>query len=241
MARLSWREPSLTSYGAGVDRGVLYSPDDPSIVWNGLSKVESLTQASEEYGYFDGFRYRKARDSENYGADISCYTYPEELDDLNQEFGFTFRTQEHSPLGLTHKIHIVYNARFTPNNKDYETLGSGAGDFIFALTTRGLEVYPGVVSSHLIIDTKLAHPWIVEEFENIIYGQEDSNARLPSPEEIFDIFEDGSIVKITDLGDGTWRAEGPDEVITMLDSTSFQIEWPSAVYIDAVTYRIKSL
>ena len=75
----------------------------------------------------------------------------------------------------------------------------------------------------------------------MIYESSETSARLPEPQEIFDLFEDASILKITDHGDGSWTAEGPDEAIQMLDATSFEITWPSAVYLSSGTYRISSL
>jgi len=98
-----------------------------------------------------------------------------------------------------------------------------------------------VSSAHLIIDPRFAYPWVIQELEDLLYGSSGNNPYLPPPEEILDLFEDASILKITDHGDGTWTAEGPDEAIRMLDSTTFEITWPSAVYIDSTTYRISSL
>jgi hypothetical protein len=66
-------------------------------------------------------------------------------------------------------------------------------------------------------------------------------ARLPDPQEIFDIFEANSILRVVDNGDGTFTVTGPDDAITMLDDTTFEIDWPSVVVIDSNTYEISSL
>lgn len=65
--------------------------------------------------------------------------------------------------------------------------------------------------------------------------------RFPTLEELLDIFESGVILRITDHGDGTWTADGPDSAIQMLTESMFRITWPSAVYISADTYQISSL
>jgi hypothetical protein len=81
----------------------------------------------------------------------------------------------------------------------------------------------------------------MEALEDVLYGTDDESPRLPSPEEVFEIFEENAILRIIDNGDGTWTAIGPDSAIEMLDSETFEITWPSAVYIDADTYTISSL
>ena len=93
----------------------------------------------------------------------------------------------------------------------------------------------------MIINSTIAYPGVLSVIENTLYGSADTSARLPEPQEIFDLFEDGAILKITDHGDGTWTAEGPDSAIQMLSATEFEITWPSAVYLSSDTYRISSL
>lgn len=64
---------------------------------------------------------------------------------------------------------------------------------------------------------------------------------MPGMLEVVAMFENASLLKITDHGDGSWTAEGPDEAIQMLSPTEFEITWPSAVYLSSDTYRISSL
>jgi hypothetical protein len=66
-------------------------------------------------------------------------------------------------------------------------------------------------------------------------------ARLPTPEELLGIFERTALLQVVDNGDGTFTVTGPDEAIQMLDPTTFQIAWPSAVYLDAESYSLSSL
>ncbi len=65
-------------------------------------------------------------------------------------------------------------------------------------------------------------------------------ARLPSLAELAEMVETWVLIDIVDNGDGTWTATGPDDFITMTDSTQFQINSFSAVYIDAVTYKLST-
>ena len=104
------------------------------------------------------------------------------------------------------------------------------------------EILPtGEFSAHVVINPKNAYPWAMSAIEDILYGTGISDSRFPGIIEVVDLFENASILRITDNGDGSWTAEGPDEAISMLDSTSFEITWPSAIYLDSETYRISSL
>jgi hypothetical protein len=64
--------------------------------------------------------------------------------------------------------------------------------------------------------------------------------RLLPLSELVDIARTWTFIIITNNGDGTWSASGPDEVITMIDTDVFQIEEVNAVYLDANTYEISN-
>jgi hypothetical protein len=84
-------------------------------------------------------------------------------------------------------------------------------------------------------------PGALADLEALIYGDDDNDPVLPSPTEVLEIFESHTTLRITDNGDGSWTATGPDSAIVMLDATTFQITWPSAIFIDATSYKISSL
>jgi hypothetical protein len=150
-------------------------------------------------------------------------------------FGLSYRVQtDHG-----YKIHLVYNALATPSQGNY--VYASASSFSWDLTTRGAKSAEGIYVSHLVIDSEEAYPWTIEALENTLYGTDELPPRLPSPDEVLDIFEENSILRIIDHGDGTWTAIGPDDVVSMIDATTFQINYETAVYIDANTYTVHSL
>lgn len=87
----------------------------------------------------------------------------------------------------------------------------------------------------------MAYPATVQAFEDVLYGTDSYSSRLPGPDEVLEIFEEHSILRVIDDGDGTYTVIGPDEAITMLDSTTYEINWPSAVWIDSDYYTLSSL
>lgn len=265
MPELIWGAPGERYFETGVDHGVLYVDGKDGVVWDGLVSIDESPSGGESTSYYvDGVKYIIASSAEEFEATLEAYTYPEEFafcdgsaelyqaqglfatQQKRKSFGLSYRTligNDTSSLDHAYKLHIVYNARAQPAQRTYESTNEDTEPTIFSwdLSTKPVLI-PGVSrSAHLVIDTRSAWPWVVEALEAILYGTEDTPSRLPSPQEVLDLFVENALLKITDNGDGTWTAEGPDEAIQMLSSTEFQISWPSAEYIDDSSYVISSL
>lgn len=242
--RLTWNDPSNRQHESGVDRGVLYPATGAGLVWNGLLTVdESLGQVETTSLYYDGERYLQTLTAKDFSLHVEAYTYPDILD-LNSELGFSYRTMisdGYSNEGF--KLHLVYNALFLVGDISRSTLNaqSETAAFTWEVTTRPNILAGSLPSAHLVIDSRTTHPWVLSSVEELIYGSDTETPRLPKPQELMEIYEAGSILRITDHGDGTWTAEGPDEVVKLLDPSTFLIDWPSAVYIGSDTYTVSSM
>lgn len=235
MTRLTWDE---RDYEVGLDRGVLYLPSGISEPWNGLVSVRLSSSDSDiRIRYIDGRKTQYLRGINILSGVIEAYTYPDSffenvlIQKRQPTFGLSYR--------VGHDIHLIYNILLLPS--EYEYRYSEVDTFSWAFTTKPTPIPEARPSSHLIIDTSTAYSWTVSALEDALYGTETETARLPSPEEVFDIFEANSIVRVIDHGDGTFTVAGPDEVVRMIDETTFEINWPSVVYIDSDTYKIRSL
>lgn len=257
MSRLVWGETDKRLYENGVDRGVFYPLGGVGVPWNGLIAVSEAPSGADVIEiYYDGEKSVAQRQRENFSAKISAYTYPLEFEGYDglvesrtgqrrKSFGFSYRTKvTNDSLGIEYDlIHLVYNAAVTPSDKSYSTIGESVDAITFDWDLETVpEILPsGQTASHLVINTSIAYSWAVEALEDIIYGSAFQDARFPSIVEVLDLFENASIVRITDNGDGTWTADGPDSAVYMISATEFTINWPSAVYIDPETYIISSL
>jgi hypothetical protein len=82
---------------------------------------------------------------------------------------------------------------------------------------------------------------ILEDIEDTLYGNAINDARLPPISVLVGLIGDWVIIRIIDNLDGTWTAIGPDNYISMLDATTFQIINANAVYLDGDTYMISDL
>lgn len=234
MTRLVWDK---RDYELGLERGVFYPQNGPGEAWNGLISVgESPSGADERARYFDGQKLPRLRNKEEFSGTIQAFTYPDSFYEnvlvrkRRQSFGLSYR--------VGNKIHIVYNISVDPTAYNYQQ--NELDSFSWEFTTKPVPVPDAKPSAHLIIDTTQTYLWTVTALEEVLYGSDTKTARLPLPAEVFDIFEANALLKVVDHGDGTFTVTGPDEAIQMLDSTTFQITWPSAIFIDEVSYTLRS-
>lgn len=231
ITRLTWDK--IRDYELGLDRGVLYPTNGPGEPWNGLTSVtESLIDVDTQIGYLDGVKTNRRSRVGDFSGTIEAFTYPEPFP---KTFGLSYRVN--SAMG--YKIHLVYNVLVTPSSFNYQQ--SDTDSFSWDFTTKPIPIPDARLSAHLVVDGSQAYSWAVSALEEILYGNSIQEARLPLPAEVIDLFEVNSIVRVIDNGDGTFTVSGPDSIVKMVDETSFQINWPSAVYIDEATYTITSL
>lgn len=242
MTRLVWDKVTERDYEAGLDRGVFYPLNGPGHAWNGLTSVEEFpSEVDARPRYMDGQKIGDRRRQGEFSATINAFTYPSVFIDgpisshRPARFSLSYRVQ----TAIGYKLHLVYNALAAPSQKNYAY--ESVDPLSWSITTRGVSGPNNMIMSHLIIESDTAYPETTAALEAVLYGDNGQEPRIPMPDEVFQIFEDSSILQIIDNGDGTWTAIGPDSVIQMLDATTFQVNWPSAVYVDAVSYTIHSL
>jgi len=239
ITRLAWDE--TRQYELGVDRGVFYPKNSPGVVWNGLIAIQENQSDSNNTVYIDGTKIVRSRNSGYFSGSVQAYHYPESFYDnqmipsRRQSFGMSYRVLDQNK----YKIHIVYNMIVPP--PDFNNKQSSGESFTWNFTTLPIKIQGAKASSHIIIDASTAYDNVIQQVEDLLYGSDSNDAYLPTPDEIFAIFEASSILVVVDNGDGTFTVTGPDDAIQMIDSVTFQIQWPSVVYADAVSYRISSL
>lgn len=243
IARLNWTDVSVLS---GLERGVFYPSEGSGVPWDGLVEISEVpTEAVSHAVYLDGSKKQDRRSQEHFSGKIKAYSYPDQFysDILVQRRPKTFGLSWRVDQGDTYELHLVYNALISPQSYIHQQSDFETFDWNFTTLPIPIESQLSNASrtSHLIVETSVAYSWTIEALENVLYGTDSETSRLPSPNEVFQIFEENSILIVVDNGDGTFTVTGPDEAIVMLDSITFEITWPSAVYITADRYRISSL
>lgn len=247
MTRLSWGDTGYRLYEAGVDRGVLYTTNNVGVVWNGLVSVNEDPSGAEVKDYFlDGIKYLSTSSSEQFGATIEAFTYPEEFENhdgtshvsnglyarqqIRPSFGFSYRTKIGNDLdGSDHgyKIHLVYNATAKPSSRNNRTLGDQLepGLFSWEVTTRAAIIQGYRPTAHFVVDSTKTPALLLEKFENLIYGTDDEAAKLPTPEQLVGLFKSG--VEDTGFIDG---GQSTGYYSTIYDSGT--IDQPQSVVYD---------
>lgn len=261
MPRIEWGSAGKNIYEAGVDRGVLYVGSLPGVPWIGLTGVNiSSTGGEAQPFYLDGVKYLNVPSQEEFQATISAYTYPDEFgvcdgsvrvrpglfatQQRRKSFGFSYRTLIGNDLSPEHgyKIHIVYNALAAPTSRNYRTLNNSPDpeDFSWTITCRPPATSGYYRTPHIVIDSRTTNAETMAALEDILYGTNEFEARLPDFDELVEIFDDNATFEVIDNEDGTFTVIGPETAIQMLNEETFEITWPTAIFIDADSYNISS-
>ena len=213
MAKLVWDKTGDRLYETGVKNGVLYIPTagvySKGVAWNGLTAVtESPSGAEATALYADDIKYLSLMSTEEFGATIEAYTYPDEFAacDGSAELadGVMIGQQKRSTFGLCYKttigndtegndhgykLHIIYGAQAKPSERAYSTINDSpeAITFSWEITTTPVNVTGAKPTASLVIDSTKADPSKLAALEDILYGKDGepaSEPRLPLPDEI---------------------------------------------------------
>ena len=213
MAKLVWDKTGDRLYETGVKNGVLYIPTagvySKGVAWNGLTAVtESPSGAEATALYADDTKYLSLMSTEEFGATIEAYTYPDEFAacDGSAELadGVMIGQQKRSTFGLCYKttigndtdgndhgykLHIIYGALAAPSEKAYASINDSpeAITFSWEITTTPVNVTGAKPTASLVIDSTKADPSKLAALEDILYGKDGEPAnepRLPLPDEI---------------------------------------------------------
>ena len=211
MSRLMWDKTGERFYETGVDQTVLYVPNelgvyDGGVPWNGITAInETPSGAESNPQYADNIKYLDLTSAEEFGATIEAFTYPEEFGQCDgtampatgvyvgqqarKPFGLAYRTKiGNDTVGqdLGYKLHLVYGAKAAPSEKSRSTINDSpeATPFSWEVTTTPVPV-PGLKpSATLTIDSRKVDATLLASFEDILYGTEATEPRLPLPEEV---------------------------------------------------------
>lgn len=211
MSKLVWDQSGKRLYETGVDHGVLYPIQtggvySKGVAWNGLTAVtESPSGADVNDTYADNMKYLGLVGAEKFGATVEAYTYPDEFAECDgsvelvkgatigqqnrKVFGMVYRTVIGNDVdGNEHgyKLHLIYGATAAPSEKAYNTINEDpeAITFSWELSTTPVNVTGHKPTASLTIDSTKADPAKLAELEKILFGDTETEPRLPLPDEI---------------------------------------------------------
>jgi hypothetical protein len=157
MVALQWDLVGERLFETGVDKGVLYLPNNSGVyntgyAWNGLETVtESPSGAEVTPTYADNIKYLNLLSIEEFGGTIEAYTYPNEFAQCDgsaqPEIGVSIGQQNRRTFGLSYrtrlgndtllndygyKLHLVYGALAMPSEKAYSSVNDSPEPVTFS-------------------------------------------------------------------------------------------------------------
>jgi hypothetical protein len=259
MATITWDAVGSRRFETGVSNGVLYLPDGTAVPWNGLTGITENENRTQKGYYLDGRKFLDVQTPGDFSATLKAFTYPDEFalingdvafldgiilkDQPNQPFNLSYQTRTGNDADLDasgYLIHILFQIQALPSDKDYETLGESLTPLEFSWD---LSSTPSLVSgrrptAHVVIDPTKTQPDVIVEIEKLLYGDSDTNPSLTTLQDFLTQVEAVTTIIITDNGDGTWSATGPDEYFSVPAPDEFEIDDVNETDIDADTYSV---
>jgi hypothetical protein len=223
MSKIVWDEIGKKTYHTGVDRGVLYTQVDgkyaKGVGWNGLTGVnESPSGAEETPLWANNAKYGSLYSAEEFGFTITAYQSPEEFDacdgtleifpgvSITQQdrasFGFTYRNlvgNDTEKNAYGYDIHLVYGATATPSEKDHCTVNESpeAEELSWECSTVPVPVSGKKPTAHIVIHSnRMTTPEAkakLAKLEDILYGTDNAEPRLPLPDEVKTLLTVGAV------------------------------------------------
>ena len=210
MSKIVWDQTGDRLYETGVNHGVLYIPTSgvysKGVAWNGLTAVtESPSGAEATALYADDIKYLNLMTTEEFACTIEAYTYPDEFAECDgsaslvagvnigqqprKTFGLCYRTtigNDTDSNAHGYKLHMVYGCLAAPSEKAYATINDSpeAITFSWEVSTTPVNVTGHKPTALLTIDSTKADPTKLAALEDILYGKDQVEPRLPLPDEI---------------------------------------------------------
>ena len=211
MSKLVWDKTGERLYETGVKNGVLYPQAEggtypKGVALNGLTAVtESPSGAEATPLYADDIKYLNLISAEEFGATVEAYMYPDEFAECDgsaeiapgvsigqqarKAFGMSYKTVLGNDVDNNdqgYKLHLIYGALAAPSEKGYATINDSpeAITFSWELTTTPVSVNGFKPTASITIDSTKVNAEKLKALEDILYGTEEVEARLPLPDEI---------------------------------------------------------
>ena len=215
MPKLEWDKTGERFYETGVEKGVLYpmvsGAYPKGVAWNGLTAVnEKPTGAEPTALWADNTKYLNLISNEEFEAGIEAYTYPDEFKECDgskeiavgvsigqqarKMFGLSYVTKIGNDVELSehgYKIHLIYGATASPSEKGYSTINDSPDAITFSwdVATTPVNAAGHKPTASLEIDSIKVDAVKLAAFEKVLYGDGDTEARLPLPDEIAEMFK----------------------------------------------------
>lgn len=211
MARLEWDKDGERLYETGVQNCVLYPKAntgayDKGVAWNGITAVNETPSGAEATAlYADNIKYLTLKSVEELGGSIEAYMYPEEWKQCDgsaelapgvyihqqsrRSFGLCYRSEIGNDVVGTdygYKLHLIYGCDASPSERPHSTINDSPDvtTMSWEFTTTPVKVAGFKPTSAIEIDSTKVDAEKLKALEDVLYGTESEEARLPLPDEV---------------------------------------------------------
>lgn len=219
MSKLKWDQIGERLYETGVDKVVLFPMESTGqygtgVAWNGISAVnESPSGAEPTALYANNGKYLNLISNEDFAATIEAFTYPDEFEECDgskeiapgvvigqqkrKVFGLAYRTLLGNDVdGNDHgyKLHLVYGCLAAPSENNHSTVNDSpeAGTMSWSVSTTPVEVADAKPTATVTIDSTKADKAKLKKLEDMLYGTEQAESKLPLPAEVITLMKDAT-------------------------------------------------
>lgn len=217
MSKLVWDQSGYREFEAGTRNVVLFpvaanGSYANGVAWNGITSIsENPGGADVTDLYADDIKYASLRAAETFGCTIEAYTYPDEWNECDgsteaatgvfvgqqprKAFGLCYRTaigdDQHPGMDKGYKLHLIYNCTASPSSRSYTTINDNPDAITFSWEANSTPVAcTGMKAvSTIVIDSTKADDTKLKALEALLYGTENAESTLPSPDAVLDNFK----------------------------------------------------
>lgn len=216
MATIVWDQTGEKLYETGTKKGVFYPQNESGLypagyAWNGLTGVtESPSGAEATALYADDIKYLELTSAEEFGGTVTAYMYPEEFGECDGSAepapGVVIGQQARKAFGMSYvttigndvknndygyKIHLIYGMKVTPSERGYSTINDSpeAIEFSWEFTTTPVSVTGFKPTACLTVDSTKVNAEKLKSLEDILYGANETEPRLPLPDEVIELLK----------------------------------------------------
>lgn len=219
MSKLTWHGTGEREVESGVSEVALFPMGangyEEGVAWNGVTAInENPSGADVTDLYADNIKYASMRSAEKFGFTIEAYTYPDEWAEcdgskeavtgvfLGQQsrkaFGLVYKSQigdeAHPGMDKGFKLHIIYNSTASPSGRSYTTINDNpdAISFSWEANSTPVSVTGYKATCEIVIDSTKATAAKLTTLLNTIYGSENSEPTMPTPDQVISTMTPGN-------------------------------------------------
>ena len=181
------------------------------VAWNGITAItESPSGAEPTAMYADDIKYLDILSAETYAATIEAYMYPDEFKPCNGEAelaeGVSIGQQTRQKFGLCYKttlgndtdgedygyeLHLVYGGLAAPAEEAHNSKNESPEGMTmsWSVSTTPVDVEGKKPTATVTINSVKAGEKVMKAVEDVLYGSEKAEARLPLPNELKTLIE----------------------------------------------------